>query len=130
MPQATTLTINNAAAVAKTFTLVSPSAGYGGVADWALKEGAFSTVFPILTASATKSSNASRVCKVKLKVPAFATDSTTGLPTAIRNMEFNVTSSVPDLFPEAAKADAIAYFVNIVAAALIKEMLRDGTPAT
>lgn len=129
MPQQTNLVINNAAAVAKTFTAMSPGA-YGIPAEWALKEGVVSTVFPTVTAMSTRTANQSRKLSLRLKVPSSYVDAATGLTKAGTAYEVNLTASVPDAFPEALRADAIAYVKNLVAHALIQDMLKDGTPAT
>jgi hypothetical protein len=130
MPTAATFTLNNASAVAKTFTLLSPSAGYGGVAEWNLKEGTIQGVFPKVTTSARISGNQSRVMQGKLRVPSSYTDTVTGLTRVGSAAEFNFTSSIPDDFPEALKADYAAYAKNLVAQAIVNEQLKDGTPAT
>lgn len=131
MPQAIDLVINNGAGtpVAKTFTLLTPSAGDGSVAEWALKEGAISSVFPRITSSAQRTGNGSRNMKVKLKVPSSYTDTVTGKTLVGSAWEFNGTISVPDDFPEALKSDAVAFCKNLMAHALIQAMGRDATPA-
>lgn len=130
MPQAATFTLNNASAVAKTYTLNSPSAGYGSVAEWALKEGTIQGVFPKLTTSARISGNQSRVCQGKFRMPSSYTDTVTGLTRVGSAAEFNWSSSIPDDFPEALKADYAAFVKNAIAQAIINEQIKDGTPAT
>lgn len=130
MPQAIDLSIANAANVAKTFSLLAPAAGHGGMAEWALKEGLNSTVFPRLTAVANATTNRSRNLKLKFRLPSSYTDPASGLVKTGSAFEFNGTASVPDDFPESLKADAVAYTKNIVAHALIQSMMRDGLPAT
>lgn len=131
MPQATDIIINNGAGtpVAKTFTLLTPSAGDASVAEWALKEGAISSIFPRITSSANRTSNSSRNVKVKLRLPSSYTDTVTGKTLVGSAFELNVTASVPDDFPEALKNDAVAFTTNLMAHALIKAMVRDAVPA-
>ncbi len=131
MPQATDLIINNGAGtpVAKTFTLLTPSAGDGSVAEWALKEGSISSVFPRITSSAQRTGNGSRNAKVKLRIPSSYTDTVTGKTIVGSAFEFNGTASVPDDFPEALKNDAVAFVKNLMAHVLIQAMVRDATPA-
>lgn len=131
MPQATDIIINNGAGtpVAKTFTLLTPSAGDASVAEWALKEGAISSIFPRITSSAARTSNGSRNVKVKLRLPSSYTDTVTGKTLVGSAFELNVTASVPDDFPEALKNDAVAFTTNLMAHALIKAMVRDAVPA-
>lgn len=130
MPQATNLTVKNAANADKTFTLLNPAAGSGGIAEWALREGTISSVFPKLTAMARPTKNASNVAHIKLKVPSSYTDAVTGLTNVGSAFELNVTASVPDNLPEAIKDDCVAYAVNIINHVMIKAMLRDAVSAT
>lgn len=132
MPQATDLVINNGAGtpVAKTFTLLTPAAGDGGIAEWALKEGTISSVFPKITAAARKTGNASRKTQIKFKLPSSYTDSVTGLTRVGSGFEFDGSYSVPDDFPESLKNDAVAFTVNLIQQSLFKAMIRDGLPAT
>lgn len=129
MPQAADITVDNASAVAKTFTLLSPAAGYGSVAEWALKEGTISSVFPRLTALARSTGNRSKKTQIKLKVPSSYTDSVTGLTRVGSAFEADISVSVPDDFPENRKDDAVAFTINIVQDAIIRAMMRDGLPA-
>lgn len=132
MPQAIDLIVNNGAAtpVSKTFTLISPASGDGGVATWALKEGAISSVFPMFTASARKTNNRSRKAQYKFRLPSSYTDTVTGLTAVSTAAEINFDVSVPDTFPEALKNDFVAYAVNLFSNALVKSMTRDAIPAT
>lgn len=132
MPQATDITVNNGAGtpVAKTFTLISPSAGDGGLAQWALKEGTISAVFPSLSAMAGRTGNNSRKLTVKFRLPSSYTDSVSGLTMVSSSAEMNVTFSVPNSFPESLKADYVAFATNILSSTLFKAMIRDAYPAT
>lgn len=137
MPQATDLVINNGAVtpVAKTFTLLAPAAGYGGVAEWALKEGTISSVFPRITASAQNANGpaaraSSKIVRIKLRVPSSYTDAATGLTNVASAYEAEVRVSIPSDFPEVLKSDAIAFVVNSVNSTFFRAMFRDGSPAT
>lgn len=132
MPQAIDLTVNNGAATpaAKTFTLISPAAGDGAVATWNLKEGTIASVFPALTASAHSTGNRSRQLRVKFRLPSSYTDSVTGLTNVGAAAEMNVTVSVPREFPEALKADFVAFALNLLNTSLLKAMIKDAYPAT
>ena len=129
MPQATNLVVKNAASVDKTFTLITPAAGDGGVAEWALKEGTISSVFPRVTASAHATPRG-RNCAIKLRIPSSFTDSVTGLTNVGSAFEVNVKVAVPGDFPEALKDDCVAFATNAVATALLKAVIRDAIPAT
>lgn len=137
MPQATDLTIKNAAAVDKSFKLLAPAAGYGGVAEWALKEGAISSVFPRVTALARHGQgnsgngrSASKIVQFKVRVPSSFTDTVTGLTNVQSAFETNVTVSIPADFPESLKDDAVAYTTNFLSHALAKSMMKEGSPAS
>lgn len=132
MPQATDLVINNGATtpVAKTFTLLAPAAGDNSVANWALKEGSISSVFPRLSCLAKTTGNQSRKAQIKLKVPSSYTDSVTGLTKVGSAFEADIYATVPDDFPESLKNDAVAFTVNAMQLALFKAVIRDGLPTT
>lgn len=130
MPQATDLIIKNAAGVNKTFALITPAAGDGGVARWALKEGTISSVFPTITSSATSTSRNSRNAHIKIHVPSSYTDSVTGLTNVAGGPEANLKVAMPNDFPEAMKPDWVAYVVGAVQTALVQAVIKDATPAT
>jgi hypothetical protein len=130
MPSATNLVLKDAAAADVTFELLSPAAGDGGIAEWALKEGVISSVFPRVSAQARRTGNSSRKLTLKLKVPSSYMDTVTGLTKVGSAFEFNGDFSVPDDFPEALKDDTVAYTATLVANSLVKAMFRDGLPAT
>lgn len=132
MPQAVNLVLNNGATtpVAKTFHLISPAAGDGGVATWALKEGVISSVFPRLTAAAARTNNASRKLTVKFRLPSSYTESVTGRTMVGSAAEMNATFSIPGDFPEALKGDFVAFATNALRSALFQEMIRDAINAT
>lgn len=132
MPQAIDLTVKNGAStpVDKTFTLISPAAGDDSLAQWALKEGSISAVFPSFTAMARKTGNQSRQLKMKLRLPSSYTDSVTGLTQVGTGAEMNVTFAIPDTFPESLKGDFVAFAVNLLNHTMVKAMVRDAYSAT
>jgi hypothetical protein len=133
MPQAADIVIDNGAAtpVAKTFTLLTPAAGDGSSARWALKEGTISVVFPKIEVSARKNAGANaRKALVSITVPSSYTEAATGLTAVGSSAVFNGSATIPDDFPEALKNDFVAFVVNGVANAIVKACLRDGLPAT
>lgn len=127
MPQAADFTVNNGAtpAVAKAFSLISPAAGDGSIAMWAIREGAISSVFPTLTAMARATGNNSRQLRVKLKLPSSFTDSVTGRTIVSSGAEMNVTFSIPGDFPESLKNDFVAFSLNTLSHASFKPAIRD-----
>lgn len=130
MPAAIDLVIKNGSDADKSFVLYSPSAGENSVATWKLKEGTIASVFPTITTLARSTGNKSRKMQGKLKLPSSFTDTVTGLTKVGSGFEFDFSASVPDDFPEALKADAVAFAKNLIAHALIQAMMRDGQPAT
>lgn len=130
-----TLIIKNGSNVDKTFELISPAAGYDSVAEWALKEGVISSVFPRITASARNTKRTagrvpSKAVQVKIRIPSSFTDSVTGLTNVGSAYEFNGTVSIPADFPENRKSDAVAFVSNAINHAMVKAMFTDGSPAT
>lgn len=130
MPQATDLVVKDGANVDKTFTLISPAAGDGGIAEWALREGTIPAVFPRFTASSTNKSTGSRGLKTKFKLPASYTDSVTGLTNVNAFAEMNCDVTVPAAFPEDRRDDFVAFATNIFKTTLLQAMIRDAYPAT
>lgn len=131
MPQATNMSLNNAAAVAKTFELLQPSAGLGSNAEWVLKEGAIVGVFPRITSQVrVNTQSKSRISQHKLVVPQGIVDSTTSTTTVGARFEANLVVTVPDSFPAALRPDAVAYLANYIAHALTKAVIQDGSAAT
>lgn len=129
MPQATALVIKNAAGVDKTFSLDAPAAGYAGVAEWSLKEGATPNVFPRVTLSATPTRQV-RATKVVLTVPFAYNDPATGLPIVGDTFLVDLKVKVPNGFPVAMRDDAVAYTKGVISDALVAACYRDGNPAT
>lgn len=132
MPQATNLVVKNGAGtpVDKTFDLINPAAGLDSAARWALKEGVISSVFPTFEAVARRNNNAASKLRLKFALPSSFTDSVTGLTNVSSRFEASIEITVPDNFPEALKADAVAFTTNLVNTTLVKAMIRDAIPAT
>lgn len=129
MPQAANLTINNAAAVAKTFTLLNPASGIGSSAHWELKEGSHAAIFPKLSAVCRPDTSAPKSrpgtsSVVKLKMPQPVTNTTTGITSVGEVAEFVATVKMPEAFPENLKDDFVAYCANAVALAVMKEFMK------
>lgn len=129
MPQATDLVIKNHAAVDKTFALLSPAAGDDSWANWRLKEGTISKVFPAVAALSRVTPNVARKLIVRLQIPSSYTDTVTGLTSVASKFDVEIKVTVPDDFPEALKDDAVAYTKNLVSHSLIQAMMRDALPA-
>lgn len=135
MPAATDLVVKNGTGEDKTFSLLSPAAGYGTPAEWALKEGVISAVFPRLTVLARASQRAAgsgtgRHLSIKFRMPSSYTDAVTGRTLVASAWEFNAAVAVPTDFPENLKGDAVAFTTNALKTALIEALMKDALPAT
>lgn len=131
MPAATNVTINNGAAVAKNFVLLTPASGDGSSALWALKEGAISSVFPTIEESARRNAKGdARKCSITLKLPSYYTVAATGLTAVGSAAVFNCTATIPNDFPEVLKDDFAAFAKNVLANTLLNACIRDALPAT
>lgn len=129
MPQATDLTLKNAAAANKTFALATP-AGPNASAVWFLREGANPGVFPkVECSSSSAASGAGRKVKLSLNVP-VATVNASGATVAAAKMSFNIDATVPDLVPDALRDDAIAFVKDLVASALMASVFKTGFAPT
>lgn len=129
MPQATDVIINNAAAVAKTFTLLSP-AGDNSISKWELKEGLNRLAFPAFTALARPTGDKGRKINIKFAFPYAITNTTTGEVTVATTAYAELSTKVPDNFPESLKADFAAFIKNASAHALFNAMLKDAASGT
>lgn len=129
MPQAKNIVVKNGSGVDQTFTLTSPAAGDGGVAAWRLKVGDSSNAFPQLQVS-TQQKPTSRTLRMKFFVPITYTDPITGQTQAAGRAEMNLTWALPNAFPEAKKADTVAFIKNILANQDIQDALLDAVPLT
>ena len=132
MPQAVDIVLKNGAAtpVDKTFTLMSPAAGDNSYANWRLREGVISSIFPRIAISAKANNNNARKANIKLQIPSSYTAAVTGLTKVGSTFDMNVDITVPDDFPEALKSDAVAFATNLMAHALVRAIIRDAVPAT
>lgn len=131
MPQAADIVINNGAGspVAKTYTLLTPAAGDGASAKWALKEGTIGKVFPKIEVSSRANGSNSRKTWITFTLPSSYTDTVTGLTAVGSGAQFNGYVTVPDDFPEALKNDFQAYVTNLMANVIIKACIRDALGA-
>lgn len=132
MPQAIDLVLKNGAAtpVNKTFTLYAPAAGDQSFANWRLKEGTVSTVFPRVAILTRPTGRLGRKSVIKLQIPSSYNDATTGLTKVGSAFDFEINCTVPDDFPENLKDDAVAFAVNLLAHSVVRAVLRDAQPAT
>lgn len=126
---ANNITVKNGSNVDKTFTLLSPAAGYGSIAAWALKEGVISTIFPKLTVTAMQGPNSSSA-HIKITLPSSYQDAVTGLTVVKNRAEANLKLAIPADFPEALKDDWLAYVTNLLKSPELAAAIRDALPRT
>lgn len=126
MPQIANITVKNAALVDKTFTVLTPAGGDGGVARFAIREGTAPAAFPVASVVARATTNGSRKTTVKVNVPQSYVDPVSGLVKKGPAFEMNVDASMPDSYPESMRDDAVAYGVNFLASTLMRDTLRNG----
>lgn len=131
MPSAANIVINDAGAVARTFTLLNPSAGLNSEARWAYKAGLNAAVFPRMSSTLRSDKSVKGTAGVfKFTFPQSYTDSTTGLVLAGSTAELVVTNKIPDAWPEALKADWKAFCKNLFAEANFQLWLEGGAAFT
>lgn len=133
MPQALDIVIKNGATtpVDKTFTLISPAAGDGSYANWRLREGVISSVFPRIAIKAMENAGkTARKANIKLQIPSSYTESVTGLTKVGSGFDLDITVTVPNDYPEALKGDAVAFTSNLLNVPMVKAIIRDGLSAT
>lgn len=131
MPQATDLSLKNGVGVAKTFALAAPSAGLMP-AVWYLREGESQAGFPSLEVSSRKSGTTgnNRRVLISLVVPVMGTHPATGAKVRITSIPIKIDAQMPELAPDSARDDAIAYIGSVGIDALIKASLKTGYAPT
>lgn len=130
MPQATDLVLKDHSGTDRTFTLLTPAAGYGTPAEWAYKVGPVRIGFPNIQLVAQRQpGNVSSNAKLKFRFPVVVDSPSTGLPQKVATWEANLSVTEPDAFPESSRDDAVAFLSNAIASSLVKMCLRDGLPA-
>lgn len=129
MPQMTDVVISDSVPTARTYQMVSPGS-FGVRSDWVYKNGVVSTVFPRISALATRVDNQAQKLLLKFSMPSSYVDAATGLTKAGTTAWVEVRVTMPDAFPEALRNDFQAFTANMVNHTLIKAMIRDALPAT
>lgn len=133
MPQAVDIVIKNGAAtpVDKTFALIAPAAGDGSYANWRLREGVISSVFPRIAIKAMENAGkTARKANIKLQIPSSYMESVTGLTKVGSGFDLDITVTVPNDYPEALKNDAVAFTSNLMNVPMVKAIIRDSFSAT
>lgn len=128
---ATNLVVKNAAGVDKTFTVITPAAGDGSIAEWQdLTAGLTPSVRPAITYSTRRNGNAARKGDFKVVVPVGFTNPDTGLVERVVRWEADVRLTVPDNCPDTVCADGAAFVGNALALTVIKALTQRAYPAT
>lgn len=126
------LTVKNGAAtpVDVTFTAVTPASGFGSIAIWQVIAGAARSMYRTFTTSVARNGAGTTIVKTKLTIPSFYTDPVSGLPILRSQAEVNVDVRVPKDFPVSELDDVAAFAGNLLSTALIKDVIKTGTPVT
>lgn len=125
MPQQQNLTIADGqpTPVNRTFTAMTPGSE-GSFAKWRYKKTGFPYADPVIRYRARPSngpdSRPAQKVDYQVKVPYSTNDTTTQTAVVHNAFEFNGSFTWPDNFPEANRADAIAFVINSLSA------LKDG----
>lgn len=132
MSKQTNLVVKNGAStpVDVTFTAVTPSSGFGTLAIWQVISGAARSMYRTFTSETRVNSNGTTVVTTKLTVPSFYTDPVTGLPVALEAAEVHARVRIPKNFPVSDIDDVAAFAGNLLSTALMKEVIKTGTPVT
>lgn len=130
MPQATNLTVKNAANVDTLFTLITPASGDGGQAVWYNKAGLSPVAFAKLLASAKRNGSGVRTLTCRFELPATYADPVSGLPIKVATPLIKLEAVIPEGYPEALRDDNMTLAVNLFSTSLLKSMIRDAVPAT
>lgn len=113
-----------------TFATITPAAGNGGVAEWALKEGGSPAGYVKLTLVSDRTGVPGRRNRMKMQVPVSWVDADTGLRIRGKFVEFDGTFTVPDEVPDAVRARAQALIGNVVKSAHMVACNTDAEPST
>ena len=127
-----TIALNNGATtpVSKTFALYYPASGDGGVAEYALEEGATRDQYPRITMSARKRADG-RASLVKIACPQVNTNVVTGAVDVVKDavlikIEVLAKASVPQSLCD----DGKAYAANLFADPSVQELFTKQLPLT
>lgn len=129
MPQAASFTVEDGAAtpVDTLFTLLTPAAGKSAAVWVAKSKGPTVATQPKVDVSTT-GTKVGRALRLSFRLPYWVTG-TDGRVTVVDSQFASLSMTVPDTIPDANRADFVALFANIIATALVKEMLKDGHSA-
>lgn len=131
MPQAVNLTLKDAAGTDRLFELLAPAAGDGSYANWRYKDGNVPISWKAVAIKTTANADqTARKVNIILKVPSTYTDPSSGLPTVAGVWDLNLTVTVPNMVGVDRRPDAAAFAKNLLAHAMVQEILKDAFPAT
>lgn len=129
MPQATNITVKNAANADVVFNVVTPSGGDNTPAIWELTAAGTSSLSRPRAEMLSRPNADKSARKVisTLAVPYVVTDSVTGLQKVAANVVFrNGEMTAPRAVPDTLIADAVAYWAGLVSSTLWKDSLKSG----
>lgn len=113
-----------------TFTAVTPSSGFGVPAFWNVVAGAARSMYRTFSVSVQRNAGGTTITKTKLVLPSYYIDPVTSLPVQLSQAEVNVDIRVPKNFPVADLDDLAAFAGNLITTALVKDVIKTGTPVT
>ena len=129
MPQAANFTVQDGAAtpVDTLFTLLTPASGKSPAVWVAKSKGPNVAAQPKVDASTT-GTKIGRSMRLSFRLPYWVTGAD-GRVTVVDSMFASLNTTVPDTIPDANRDDFVALFANIVASAIVREMIKDGHSA-
>lgn len=123
MTQIANITVKNGSVVDQVFTAFQPQSG-SDPAVWLAKDANPREKWASLTASVRRTTNKASRLKLNITLPLF---DLTGA--RIGSIPSSVEVTIPDSATDAQIKDAQAYLTNILANALVKDMILTGSPA-
>lgn len=131
MPQASNITVKNAAGTDVIYQVITPASGDGSTAIWQNKDGLTPKQFRTITAESRRGpSGKTRNLTVRVINPQSYVDPVSGLPVFTPSPVFKLEVTVPDEYPEASRDDFVTLSTSVLSSDMIKSLIRDAYPAT
>lgn len=132
MASQTNLVLNNAAAVAKTFTAILPYAGKQQAAQWLLKEGVSPLAWPVVEIGMTRNANGTTRVSRRVIVPQVTNDAVAG-PKLVCKCVYDDANGgyiIPNNALQTQIDDLEAYVKNLTAHATNANWVKNMDPQT
>lgn len=127
MPQASNITLTDETGAERLFALLSPAAGYGGIAEWRYAETAYPEANPTITSQAVKRATSNK-SKWRLATPIASVAD--GVVTKTGDIMSHAECTVPLAAPTSLRIRHAALFAALVFNDLCKQAMQDGLPTT